>query len=62
MHALTWAYERTAGAVVTHMIAYRKSKVSGELYGYLSGLSDAELAARGLHRQRLARFISERLS
>jgi hypothetical protein len=60
-HALIWAYERTAGTVVTYMIEYRKAKVSEELYRHLSRLSDAELAARGLDHQRLAQFISQRL-
>jgi hypothetical protein len=43
------------------MIAYRKAKAAEDLYGYLSGLSDAELAARGLDRRKLARFIRQRL-
>ena len=60
-HALIWAYECTAGAVVTYMSEYRKAKVSEELYRQLARLSDAELAARGLDRRQLAQFISRRL-
>ena len=41
--------------------AVRKAKAAEELYRYLSRLSDAELAVRGLNRHRLVQFINERL-
>lgn len=61
LRALIWVHERTIGALVTHMTAYRKAKVSEHLYSHLSRLSDAELAARGLDRRQLAQFIRQRL-
>jgi hypothetical protein len=59
--ALSWLYARTAGAVVTHMVVYRKARVAEDLFRQLSRLSDAELAARGLRREHLAHFIGRRL-
>jgi hypothetical protein len=61
VHALIRAYECTIGAIATYMIEYRKAKISEDLYSYLSRLSDAELAARGLDRRQLAQFIRQRL-
>jgi hypothetical protein len=61
LHALIWAHDRTIGALATYMIAYRKAKVAEDLHRYLSRLSDAELAGRGLNRRQLPQFIRQRL-
>jgi hypothetical protein len=60
-HALIRACERITDAVATYAIAHRKAKAAEELYRYLSRLSDAELAVRGLNRHLLVQFINERL-
>jgi hypothetical protein len=61
MPALRRAVGRVGGAVAAYSNAHRKAKTAEELYCSLSRLSDAELAARGLDRQRLTQFLADRL-
>jgi hypothetical protein len=59
------AFARGAGrcmrAMAILLVEHRKAKAAEELYTRLSRCSDADLARRGLDRQQLGRFISDRL-
>ncbi len=59
LHAVGRAFERSIGTARTYLSEQRKAKAAEDLYQHLSGLSDAELARRGLDRDQLAHFVRE---
>ena len=60
-HLLDRQLEHSIGTARNYLVEHRKAQVADELYTHLSGLSDAELARRGLKRQDLPQFIKEHL-
>jgi hypothetical protein len=60
-YALNRWFEHSIGTTRDSLAEYRKAILADGLYAHLRGLSDAELARRGLQRRRLAQFIRGRL-
>ena len=57
VHALGQGFKRALGSAQIYVIEHRNARVAEELHQNLWRLSDAELARRGLARERLAQFI-----
>jgi hypothetical protein len=59
LYAVGRAFERSLGAAQSYLGERRKAAAAEELYRHLAGLSDAELARRGLDRHQLAHVVRE---
>jgi hypothetical protein len=60
LQALSRGLLRSIGTAQAHLAQHREARAAQELHRHLSGLSDAELARRGLDREQLARLVAPR--